>query len=45
MLCASLITKLSMDLIISYLLGANGNLYENVTCKENIFFNLGILNP
>ena len=27
----------TMDLIISYLLSATINSYENVTCKENIF--------
>ena len=33
----------TMDSIISYLLGATVNSYENVTCKENIFLNLEIL--
>ena len=32
------------DLITSCQLGATLNSYENVTCKENIFFNLQILN-
>ena len=30
----------TMDLTISYLLGAIVNSYENVSCKENIFLNL-----
>ena len=30
----------TMDLIISCQLGATVNSSENVTCKENIFFNL-----
>ena len=30
----------TIDLVISYLLSDTVNSYENVTCKENIFFNL-----
>ena len=42
----------TIDLIISYLLDATVNSYENVTCKENIFliykfriFNLKVQGP
>ena len=41
--CMRLFDNKTMDLIISYQLGATVNSYENVTCKENIFFNLEIL--
>ena len=37
MLCTSLTTNYGL---ISYLLGATVNSYENVNCKENIFSNL-----
>ena len=34
----------TMDMIISYPLGATVSSYENVTCKENICLNLWIFN-
>ena len=34
----------TMELVISYLIGATVNSYKNVTCEEVIFLNLWILN-
>ena len=34
----------TMDWVVSYRLGVTVNSHEKVTCKENLFLNLSILN-